>query len=347
MNPVTPLNIQAYSKLGQTESFVHTIEEIAEYDNELMVITADLALKTGLLHFKEKYPEQFLNVGIAEQNLIGISAGMAKEGKNVFATTYANFLVMRGYEQIRIFLGFMQQNVKIIGTRSGLSLGMAGNTHYGLEDIALMRAIPGLIVVSPADAIETAKVIIEAANHHGPMYIRITGRKTNPLVYTEDYLFELGKAVLLKKGTDVSIIASGTMVHESLIASDILQNERKISTAVINMHTIKPLDKSIIGDCCNHSKLIICVEEHSVIGGLGSAIAECMSEIENSPPLIRIGINWYIPESWRLSISSRREWSHGLSNCRENISFVQFDSFLGVNCPGNLQTYIYYNIFAH
>lgn len=290
MNSFTSLNIQTYSKIGQTGSFVKAIEEIAAQNNELVVITADLAYKTGLTSFKEKFPEKFFNVGIAEQNLISVAAGMAKEGKNVFATTYANFLVMRAYEQIRIQLGFMKQNVKIVGSRSGLALGMAGNTHYGIEDIALMRAIPGIMIVSPADGVETVKVIYEAAKYHGPIYIRLTGRQNNPAVYTEDYSLELGKAILLKKGKDISIIASGTMVHESLIAAEILQKERGVSAAVINMHTIKPLDTSIIREICIHSKLMVSVEEHSVIGGLGSAIAECISNLENTPRHIIIGI---------------------------------------------------------
>ncbi|MGA9087415.1 MAG: transketolase C-terminal domain-containing protein, partial [Methanoregula sp.] len=245
---------------------------------------------TGLTRFKEKFPEKFLNIGIAEQNMVGIAAGMAKEGKNVFVTTYANFLAMRAYEQIRIQLGYMGFGVKVIGTGSGLAMGMSGNTHYGIEDIALMRAIPGLMVVSPADGTETTKVIREAAEYHGPVYIRLSGTLNNPIVYTEEYLFEFGKAVLLRRGTDISIIATGTMVHESLVAADILEKENGISASVINMHTIKPLDTSIINDICVHSRLAVTVEEHSVIGGLGGAVAEYLSGLSAAPRLMRIGI---------------------------------------------------------
>ena len=284
------LMARMYSKLGQRGSFALTIEEIAAKDEELMVITADLTTLTGLTRFKEKFPEKFLNVGIAEQNMVGIAAGLAKEGKNVFVTTYANFLAMRAYEQIRIQLGYMGFNVKVIGTGSGLAMGMSGNTHYGIEDIALMRAIPGLMVVSPADGTETTKVIREAAKYHGPVYIRLSGTLNNPIVYTEEYPFELGKAVLLKRGTDISIIASGTMVHECLVAADILRKDREISASVINMHTLKPLDTSIIDTICVPSKLVVTVEEHSVIGGLGGAVAEYLSGRPDAPRLTRIGI---------------------------------------------------------
>jgi len=289
LTTLTPLNARMYSKLGQRGSFAVAIEEIATLDNELVLMTADLTTLTGLTRFKDKFPNQLLNIGIAEQNMICIAAGMAKEGKNVFVTTYANFLAMRSYEQIRIQLGYMGFNVKVIGSGSGLAMGMSGNTHYGIEDIALMRAIPGLMVVSPADGAETVKVITEASKFLGPIYIRLSGAMNNPIVYTEEYQFEFGKAIQLRNGRDISIIATGTMVHESLIAADIL-HEKGISASVINMHTIKPLDTSIIQDICSHSKLIVSVEEHSVIGGLGGAIAEYLSEIPNTPRHIKIGI---------------------------------------------------------
>jgi transketolase len=168
-------------------------------------------------------------------------------------------------------------------------MGMSGNTHYGIEDIALMRAIPGLMVVSPADGAETVMVITEAAKYHGPIYVRLSGVMNNPIVYTEEYPFEFGKAIQLRNGSDVAIVATGTMVYESLIAADILRG-KGISASVINMHTIKPLDTSMIHDICIHSNLIVTVEEHSVIGGLGGAVAECLSGIPNTPQHIKIGI---------------------------------------------------------
>ena len=184
MATLTPLYARICSKLGQRGSFAIAIEEIAAQDSELVVMVADLSTLTGLSRFKEKFPNQFLNIGIAEQNMICIAAGMAKEGKNVFVTTYANFLAMRSYEQIRIQLGYMGFNVKVIGSGSGLAMGMSGNTHYGIEDIALMRAIPGIMVVSPADGAETVKVITGSAKHLVLIYFRLIGVINNPIVYT-------------------------------------------------------------------------------------------------------------------------------------------------------------------
>lgn len=289
MPPLSPLQARLYSKLGMRGSFALIAEEIATRDSEFVIITADLASLTGITRFKEKFPSQFLNIGIAEQNMIGIAAGMAKEGKNVFVTTYATFLAMRSYEQIRIQLGYMRLNVKVIGTGSGLAMGMSGNTHYGIEDLTLMRAVPGLTVISPADGAETVKAVIEATRYQGPIYIRLSGVMNNPIVYKEEYLFEIGKGILLRRGDNVSIIATGTMVYESLVAADIL-HELGISSSVINMHTIKPLDTAIIHEMCFHSKLIVSIEEHTVIGGLGGAVSEYLSGMSNSPRHIKIGL---------------------------------------------------------
>jgi len=286
---LTPLQARIYSKLGMRGSFSMAANEIASYDNELVIITADLASLTGLTRFKEKFPAQFLNVGIAEQNMIGIAAGMAKEGKNVFVTTYANFLAMRAYEQIRIQLGYMGMNVKVVGSGSGLAMGMSGNTHYGIEDLSLMRAIPGLVVISPADGAETVKAVLEVSQYQGPVYIRLSGAMNNPVVYTQEYLFTIGKGVLLRKGDNVSIIATGTMVYESLIAANLL-DKQGISSSVINIHTIKPLDTTIIHEICLHSNLIVTVEEHTVIGGLGGAVSEYLSEFSGTPRQVKIGL---------------------------------------------------------
>ena len=289
MPPLNPLNARMYSKLGQRGSCALTLEEIAAQDDELMVLTADLATLTGLTRFKEKFPKKFLNVGIAEQNMIGIAAGMAKEGKTVFATTYSNFLAMRSYEQIRNHLGYMNFNVKVIGSGSGFAMGMSGNTHYGLEDIALMRVIPGLMVISPADGGETMKAVWEAAKYHGPVYIRLTGAMNAPVVYHEEYQFIPGKSILLRNGTDITIIATGSMVHHALESAKILEL-RGISASVINMHTIKPLDTDAVNTACVSSKLIVTVEEHSVIGGLGGAVAEYLCGRSPAPRQLIIGI---------------------------------------------------------
>jgi len=277
------------SRLGHRGSFAVTLLELAELDDKLMVMTADLTTLTGLERFKNNYPDKLINIGIAEQNMIGIAAGMAKEDFNVFVTTYSNFLTMRSYEQIRLHLGYMGFNVTVVGTGSGLSMGMSGNSHYGIEDMALMRAIPGLTVLSPADGVEIVKATIAAAKYKGPVYIRLTGAMNSNIVYREDYDFEIGKAITLKEGKDVTIIATGTMVYESLTAAQILE-QQGISTAVVNMHTIKPLDISVISNACKSSQLIVTVEEHSVVGGLGGAVAEAKTTIPNAPRQLLIGL---------------------------------------------------------
>jgi transketolase len=252
-------------------------------------VTADLASLTGLTRFQTAHPEMFYNVGIAEQNMIGIAAGMAKEGFVVFATTYSNFITMRSYEQIRVNLAYMGLNVKVVGTGAGLAMGMSGNSHYALEDVALMRALPGMTVVSPCDGVEIVKAVFAAAQHVGPMYLRLTGAMNSPIVNAEDYDFKLGKAIRLREGDAVTILATGSMVYESLAAAEIL-DEAGISTAVVNVHTIKPLDTAAVDAACEASSVIVTAEEHSVVGGLGGAVAEHTATRRSSPPQLFIGL---------------------------------------------------------
>jgi transketolase len=261
--------------------------ELGKIDN-VMVLTADLAKTSGLDRFKATFPYKFLNMGIAEQHMIGFGAGLAKEGYLVYATTFANFAAMRSYEQIRLNLGYMGFNVKVLGIASGLAMAMFGNTHYGIEDIALMRAVPNLTVVSPADGAEVVKTMFASAVYPGPMYIRLTGSGMNPVVYAEDYEFEIGKAITLKDGSDVSMIATGSMVHTALVAADILDSYG-IKASVIDMHTIKPLDTNVINNACK-TGLIVTVEEHSVIGGLGAAVAEYTATLSHNPKQLFIGL---------------------------------------------------------
>ncbi|MBP3889426.1 MAG: transketolase [Cellulosilyticum sp.] len=282
-------NARFLSMLGHRGTFSIMMTELAEQMEHLIVMTADMGYLTGLEKFKKKYPEQFYNVGIAEQNMIGIASGLAKVGNIVFATTYANFITMRSYEQIRLNLGYMKFNVKIVGTGAGLSMGMSGNSHYGLEDVALMRAIPNMMVVSPADGIEIAKTLVAATEYEGPMYIRLSGTLNQPIIYREDYKFELGKAITLKEGRDITLIATGTMVYECLKAAEELESQ-EISVRVINMHTIKPLDTEIIDEALKETRLLVTVEEHSVIGGLSSAVAEYKSTKCTLVPQLKIGL---------------------------------------------------------
>jgi len=285
-----PVNIRTWSRLGQRGTFFGiAIFEVAEKFDQTMVLTADLAYLSGLERFVNTHPEKFLNVGIAEQNMLGIAAGLAQEGKLVFATTYATFVTMRSCEQMRHFLGYMKSNVKVVGSGAGLIMTWSGNTHYALEDLAITRAIPGLVVLSPADAAESVKVAMAAAEYEGPVYIRLTGGLNHPMVYKEDYPFEIGKAIPLTGDGEITIFATGSMVYNSLKAAGLLK-EKGISAGVVNIHTIKPLDTDCITEKNNHSVLLVSVEEHSKIGGLGGAIAEHLSSLPQSAPLLRMGI---------------------------------------------------------
>lgn len=285
-----PVNIRTWSRLGQRGTLFGTaISDLADQFDDLMVVTADLAYLSGLDRFIKAYPERFVNTGIAEQNMLGISAGLAQEGKLVFATTYATFVTMRSCEQMRHYLGYMQSNVKIVGSGAGLVMSWSGNTHYAMEDMAIARSIPGIVVLSPADAAETVKAASAAALYQGPVYIRLTGGLNHPMVYREDYPFEIGKAIPLTEKGEVTLFATGSMVYNALKAKEILIT-KGIEAEVVNIHTIKPLDTAFLNQRTNNSALMVSVEEHSVIGGLGGAIAEHLSSLDTHPPLMRMGI---------------------------------------------------------
>lgn len=289
MMEITPRNIRTWSMLGQRgAAFTMALPEIAAEQKNVMVLTADLSLLSGLERFKEAYPEQFLDVGIAEQNMIGIAAGLAKEGNCVFATTYATFITMRSFEQIRNNLGVMGFNVKVIGSAAGVSMGTSGNCHHSIEDIALMRAIPGMQVVAPADALEAIKVMHAISKTDKPAYVRLTGNLNCPCVYKEDYEFQIGKGIVLNEGKDIAIIAIGTMVSEAIEACKRLKGQG-INSTVVNMHTVKPLDYELIAQIAGTHSAIYTLEEHSVIGGLGSAVAECISGLGIATKLTRLG----------------------------------------------------------
>jgi len=289
MMDITPSSIRQWSRLGSRGVFGQAILALAETKKNLMVLSADLGNSSGLDRFKNAYPDKFINVGIAEQNMIGVASGLAKEDYVVFATSFAPFIAMRSSEQIRMNLGYMDLNVKAVGIGSGVAMGFLGNSHYGIEDAAIMRSIPNLTIVSPADCSEIVKTVFAAADHKGPMYIRLTGATNNPAVYKEDYEFVIGKAITLRDGSDLTIIANGTMVYESLEAAKLLESE-SISATVVNMHTLKPLDISVIDKAIKSTKLIVTVEEHNIIGGLGSAVAEYKTTFRNAPPQLIIGL---------------------------------------------------------
>ncbi len=275
-------------KKATRESYGLALAELGEkYD--FLVLDADLAaaIKTGV--FKKKFPERFFDCGIAEGNMMSVAAGIAATGKSVFASTFAMFAAGRAFEQVRNSIGYPHLNVKIGATHAGITVGEDGATHQCNEDIALMRTIPGMVVISPADADEAYAAVEAAINYYGPVYLRF-GRFAVPNLTSEmkDYKFEIGKGVLYREGKDVTIIANGYMVHLAFEAADMLAEEG-ISAEVINIHTIKPLDTELVCASAAKTGAVVTAEEHSVIGGLGSAVCDAVSE--NCPvPVIKVGV---------------------------------------------------------
>ncbi|MBC2870581.1 transketolase family protein [Bittarella massiliensis] len=275
-------------KKATRESYGEALRDLAEKYPEVVVLDADLAAATKTGTFKKAYPERFIDCGIAEANMVGIAAGLATTGKIPFASTFAMFAAGRAYEQVRNAVGYPHLNVKIGATHAGITVGEDGATHQCNEDIALMRTIPGMVVINPADDVE-AKAAVEAAiNYYGPVYLRF-GRLAVPVVNTDpNYKFELGKGVQLRDGSDLTIVATGLEVSEALQAAEMLAAEG-ISARVINIHTIKPIDRDIIVKAACETGCIVTAEEHSVIGGLGSAVAEVVTE-ECPVPVVKLGI---------------------------------------------------------
>ncbi len=282
-------NIKLWSTIGPRATLGLILLEISKEFNDLMVLTADVSTSAGLDRFRKTYPDKYLDVGIAEQNMIGIASGLASEKFRVLTTTFAPFQTQRCCEQIKVNLGYMKQGVCMVGIASGLVLGNLGYTHCSIEDIGTLRSIPNLTIVSPADCLETVKSVYNAIKLKKPCYIRLTGGANCPIIYTKDYNLEFGKSVKLKEGKDITIFCCGSMVNLGLKTEKILK-QNKISSNVINMHTIKPIDKEAIRKASN-SKLIVSIEEHNIIGGLGSAIAEYNSTLTNSPRQLFFGVN--------------------------------------------------------
>lgn len=286
---ITPANIRMWSTVGSRATYGLTALELAKEIDNLVVLTADTSTSAGLDRFRKMFPEKYVEVGIAEQNMMSIAAGLASEGMNVFTSTFSPFQTMRCCEQIKVNLGYMGHKVTMVGLASGVVLGTLGYTHCSIEDISIMRSIAGITVVSPADCTEVAKAVIAAAKHPSSVYIRLTGGAKCPVVYADDYVFEIGKAIRLRDGTDVALLATGSMVHESLRTADLLASHG-ISAEVWNFHTIEPIDKRAIELACEGKKLIATIEEHSIVGGLGCAVAEHKSTLRDAPPQIILGL---------------------------------------------------------
>lgn len=276
-------------KKATRESYGETLKELAEEYENLVVLDADLAAATKTAIFKKAYPDRFFDCGIAEANMMGVAAGLATCGKIPFASTFAMFAAGRAFEIVRNSIGYPHLNVKIGATHAGISVGEDGATHQCNEDIALMRTIPGMTIINPCDDVEARAAVRAAVDFEGPVYMRF-GRLAVPVVNDrETYKFELGKGVVMKDGTDVTIVATGLMVNEALEAAKVLETEG-ISARVVNIHTIKPLDKELICRCAKETGVIVTAEEHSVIGGLGSAVAEAVTEC-CPVPVVKVGVN--------------------------------------------------------
>lgn len=257
------------------DAFVRTVCLLAKENKDIYVLVGDIGTFT-FDPFRGAFPKRFLNMGIAEANMMGVSAGLALSGKIPFVYTIAPFVTMRCFEQIRVDVCYQNLNVKVVGVGTGLAYSTLGPTHQTVEDIAIMRALPNMTIISPADPLETEKVTRAVVEYQGPVYIRLA-KSGEPVIYESDYEYKIGKGVILKDGEDITFIATGVAVYNAIIAADKLSKEG-ISVRLINMHTLKPLDSEIIIKSANETGAIITIEEHSIIGGLGSGVSEVISE---------------------------------------------------------------------
>jgi transketolase len=276
--------------MTQAEIYGHVLCELGEKDPRIIGLTADLARSTKIGVFGDRFPERFINVGIAEQNMFGIAAGLAKAGMVPFVSTMAAFTSMRALEHVRTDICYQNLGVKIIATHGGISFGQAGTTHHCTEDLAIMRALANMTVIVPADGFETANAVRACMDISGPVYIRV-GRGFEPLHYEgEDYGFEIGKAVQISEGSDITIICCGVAVYHAAAAARILKEQDGISARVLNVHTIKPIDGEAILAALNDTRRILTVEEHNVLGGLGTAIADVIAASGKGCVFAKVGL---------------------------------------------------------
>ena len=290
------MSINLETKQSMREAFGKALEKLGHENPNIVALDADLSGSTQTKIFAKSFPDRFFNVGIAEQNLIGVAAGLASEGFIPYAVTYSSFLATRALDQVKMCLGYMKSNVKLVGLNAGVAAGILGPTHMAIEDVSAIRAIPNMLVVSPADTTEMVKAFLNAKDYKGPAYIRLTGVANTPNVYKEDYDFQIGKAIKLADGDEIMLIASGTMVYNALETANKLK-EIGISCAVYDCHTIKPLDPEMI-DATKNYRMMVTIEEHSVVGGLGSSVLEAVSEkgiLHHK--FIRIGVSDFYPHA--------------------------------------------------
>lgn len=281
-------------RIPMRDGYGKALLKLAENQKEVMVLDADVAMSTRTNWIRDKYPKQFLDIGICEQDLVGTAAGMALGGMIPFCSTYGVFLAGRAWDQIRTTVCYNNLNVKLAGAHAGISVGPDGATHQALEDVAIMRVLPEMTVVVPCDANETEKATLAIAKKQGPCFIRF-GREAVPVITDENSPFELGKASIVREGKDVTLFANGAMVYEGLQAAEMLAKEN-IDLQVVNLHTVKPLDTETVIACAKKTGVVVTAEEHQVAGGMGSAVAECL--IQNYPvPMRMIGIQDTFGES--------------------------------------------------
>lgn len=282
------------TKVATRDAYGEKLVELGSRFKDIVVLDADLAKSTKTIQFKNEFPERFFDMGVAEQNLIGTAAGLSLTGKIPFASTFAVFAMGRTYDQLRNTVCYSNLNVRVVSSHAGLTVGEDGGSHQALEDIALARVLPNMAVVVPADAVETQAVLEYSVQHQGPMYIRL-GRPKVPIVSQDNYSFELGKGTILREGNEATIIAAGITVAMALEAAELLA-EKGLEVTVVNMASIKPLDSRLVIECAKKTGAVVTAEEHSIIGGLGSAIAEVL--VEHHPvPMERVGVQDTFGES--------------------------------------------------
>ena len=282
------------NKIATRDAYGKVLVALGAENKDIVVLDADLSKSTKTADFAKAFPERFFDMGVAEANMTGIAAGLAAAGKLPFCSTFAVFATGRAYDQIRNSIAYPKLNVKIVATHAGITVGEDGASHQAIEDVALMRVVPNMTVIVPADATETEKAVRAAVDYHGPVYIRL-GRMALPVLFDQRYPFQIGRAVVLREGRDLTLIANGIMVAEALIAAEELE-ARGIQAGVFNMATVKPIDREAIIAAARASGAIVTAEEHSIIGGLGSAVAEVLAE-ECPVPLVRVGIQDTFGES--------------------------------------------------
>lgn len=283
------------NKIATREAYGKALVKLSTLNENVVVLDADLSKSTKTADFKAVSPERFINMGIAESNMMGVAAGLSTCGKIPFASTFAMFAAGRAFEQIRNSICYPNLNVKVCATHAGLTVGEDGATHQSIEDISLMRSIPNMTVINPADAVETEAAILAVAEHNGPCYVRLGRLAVNVINDAEKYKFEIGKGVTLSEGNDITIVATGIMVELALEAKEELAKDG-INARVINIHTIKPIDKDLLIKAAKETGAMVTAEEHSIIGGLGSAVAEAVTE-ECPVPVLKVGIKDTFGES--------------------------------------------------